>query len=114
MKKHSKKLISKGWMRLHIILSLIPTAVSFLLAAVTDEYWNETGWFINLHPHTDDILSSPSAGMELPNGGIIITETPFLSYELAYEVAFFTSICSFVLYWIVVALILWIKKGFKK
>jgi hypothetical protein len=92
------KVNSIGWMRLHIILCLIPTAISFLLAAVTDEYWNETGWFINLHPDTNYSLS---------NHG-------WIPSHYVYEVAFFTSICSFVLYWIVVGLIVWIKKGFKE
>jgi len=109
MKKHSKKLISKGWMRLHIILCLIPTAVSFLIAAVTVELWDATGWFINLNPHTEHFLIPERAEWESYSAS-----APSLPDFLAYEVAFFTSTCSFVLYWIVVALILWIKKGFKE
>ena len=84
MKKHSKKLISKGWMRLHIILSLIPTPISFIYYGISDQglYIGSTEWRPEPHIGAPDALA--------------------------------ISVCSLLLYWIVLGLTVWIKKGFKE
>ena len=89
MKKNSKKLISKGWMRIHIILCLIPTPIILLYAGFSD-------WF----------REYDGATMEWKNNVI--------EFPIELEEAYGLSICSFLLYWIVLGLIVWIKKGFKE
>ena len=83
MKKHSKKLISKGWMRLHIILSLITLPLSLIYFLVLTE-----------------------AG--------IVDGYPAVNENDLYFLPFAISFYVFLLYWIVVGLTVWIKKGFKE
>ena len=89
-----RKLLLNGWYRLHIILSLSPAFISFICYQISG---GDLGsWLgISCSIETFDEAGNTVSGM---------TE----------HAAWVISICSFVVYWIIVGLIFWIKKGFKE